>query len=119
MRKYYFDLILGIVFGLVVALYCLMGPAFATRLVIPYAFAVVLLISLLTSIKTMLYKCMSKGPYVKTIIIAALVFFVFTAFIVGTAVIPMGALKIFLTFAIATSFGIVLTTGIRFVYSLR
>lgn len=119
MRKYYFDLVIGIILGVLVALYYLIGPSFAARPIIPYAFVIVSLISLLTSIKTMFFRCMSKGPYVRTIVIAAAIFIAVALFVVGTAVIPAGAFKIFLTLAGAMSFGIAVTTGIRFVFNLR
>ncbi|MEA4973015.1 MAG: hypothetical protein VB119_07500 [Candidatus Metalachnospira sp.] len=118
MFKYYFYLILGIIFGIAVSLIYLIGYPFAVRLIIPYAVPVVLLIFALTSMKILFCKCMWIGPYAKTIIITASIFLILAMLIIGTAVIPAGALKVFLTFVGATSFGITLMTYIGFIFQM-
>lgn len=118
MFKYIFYLILGILFGIAVSLIYLIGFSFAARPMIPYTVSVILLIFALTSIKIIMNKCIWKSPYARTIIIAASVFIVFAILVVGTTVIPAGALRVFLTFVGATSFGITLSTYIGFISNM-
>lgn len=114
MIKYIFSLVLGVIFGAVVSVVYLMG-SFAARPIIPYAVAVVLLIVALTILLILFRLYLWNGLYSKTIVIAAFIFIVIALFIVGTAVVPAGALKVVLTIIGATSFGVTVMTFIGFV----
>jgi len=118
MFRYYFYLVLGLIFGVAVSLMYLLGTPFAIRPIIPCAVGAVAVMYALTIFKVIFCKCMCDRPYVKTIVIAASIFLIFAMILMGFAAMPAGALKVFLTFVGATSFGVTLMTHIGFIFRM-
>jgi hypothetical protein len=118
-------MIMFIIFGVFVLLGLLFGATqailyltlqFAVRPMLPYAVALALLIFALTTIITIIRRDLWNGLYIRTIMIAAAVFFIFGQIVVGS--MPTGILKTILAFIGSTSFWVMLMTYIGLIFHI-
>jgi hypothetical protein len=108
MVRYWFSLILGLLLGLAVSLIYLIAFPFAVRPMIPYTVAeVLLIISLITTI-AICRKDLWLGIFIRTTMVAAVIFLLFALIIIGTTIIPAGIIKIILTLIGSMSYGVTL-----------